>query len=103
MSTTDSPQVPRVQAARPPVPTTQEPGPISDEPTYRIPVVARPGASPPAKAAHWSQRAVRRSNPLERPNPSLAGDLAALAFDPPSQVLRAIPAQRTPNATEPAT
>lgn len=101
MSSTESPQVPRVQAARPPVPTTEEPRPISDGPTYRIPVVAHRGASIP-KAAHWSQRAVRRSSPTDRPNPSLAGDLAALAFDPPAQVLRAIPAQRTPSATGPA-
>lgn len=101
MASTDSSQVPRVRAAGPQAPTAQAPGPVSDGPTHRIPVAA-PGVRSVPKAAHWSQRAVRRAHPLGRPNPFLAGDLAALAFDPPSPVLRAIPAQRTSDATGPA-
>lgn len=87
--------------------TPSSPGPFPDVPTYRIPVTALPGVSAP-NVAHWSQRAARCADPTgaprraDRPNPTLAGDLASLAFDPPVQLLGAIPAQRTASATESA-
>lgn len=111
MSATE-PQAPRPQAPRP-----AEPAPFSDDPTDRIPVVAPEGLFAPnlprprtarcanptgAPSVESRARRMARPTPIDRPSPSLAGDLAALAFDPPSQLLRAIPAQRTPSAAESA-